>query len=174
MIVIPATLPTVLEALALHWQAQPAYERAPPAAVLAPGDSLQVRLQALALPTDFGSFYRGPAGEAWALPLYAIEEDFHFFTVAELRPCEEELLVISTTGAARERVRVTVFVDYRETSWEYRVIADPMGEGYRIGILAWPGEFKVITHSLATFLCLYMEDALVLYDHRNLYADSTR
>ena len=174
MVVIPATLPTVLEALALHWQAQPAYERAPPAAVLAPGESLQGRLQALALPADFGSFYRNAAGEARALPRYAIEEDFHFFTVAELRPCEQELLVISNTGAVKERVRVTVFVDYRETSWEYGVIADPTGEGYRIGMLAYPGEFKVITHSLATFLCLYLEDASALYDYQNPYSPNHR
>jgi hypothetical protein len=173
MIVIPATLPPVLEALALYWQAAPAYERARPAAELAPGESLEERLLALGLPADFEHFYRAPAGGARALPRYAMEEDFHFLTVAELHACEKDWLVVSGAGAAKEWARVTVFVDFMETSWEYGVMADPAG-GYRIGILAWPGEFKVITRSLATFLCLYLEDALVLYDHRNPYAPGPR
>jgi hypothetical protein len=168
MIVIPATLPLVLEALTLYWQAAPAYERAPPAAELAPGEAFEKRLLALGLPADFEHFYRAPVGGARALPLYAVEENFHFLTAAELRSCEQDWLVVSGAGAAKERARVTVFVDFMETSWEYGVMADPVG-GYRIGFLAWPGEFKVITRSLATFLCLYLEDAPVLYDHRNPY-----
>ena len=174
MIVIPAVLPTVLEAVSKYWRSQPTCAWACPAAELVAGETVEERLQALGLPSDFEQFYRNPAGGARDLPGYATEENFHFLTVAELRPCEQDVLVVSTSGAARERTRVTVFVDYRETSWEYGVIADPTGTGYRIGVLAYPGEFKVITHSLATFLCLYLEDASALYEFRNPYTPAHR
>ena len=74
------------------------------------------RLQALGLPSDFDQFYCDSTGGERALLWYAIEEDFHFLTVAELHRGERDLLVVSSTGAARERARITVFVDYMETS----------------------------------------------------------
>jgi hypothetical protein len=169
MIISPATLPTVLEAVFQYWRARPAYARTWPEAEAVASETTPAQLQSLGLPSDFEHFYCDPAGSVRALSGYAVEEDFHFLTVAELRPCEEELLVVSGTGAARERARITVFVDYRKTSWQYGVIADPTGAGYRIVVLAYPGEFKVITRLLATFLCLYLEDALALYGYQNPY-----
>lgn len=125
--------------------------------------------QGVTLPTDFVALYHRANGMAFTYPNGIESEEFYFLPVGELRSKQEELLVYSGRGVKRVTTTFTIFVDYMHRSWEYGFIPADSDTGYEIGILAIDGEFKVITTSLATFLNLYLEDAMVLYDYRNPY-----
>ena len=92
------------------------------------------------------------------------EKGFHFLSAEELRTEQRELVIDSMTGITTVSAEVTVFVDYMQWSWQYAFISNTATDEYQIGIMGNSNEFKVITSSLATFLSLYMENALVLYD----------
>lgn len=158
-----------LDALCQHWQAQS----------LLPAPDLTADVVALAkrngvsLPADFAALYQRANGMALTGYQDFDKEGFYFPPVEALRSEPQELLVCSgrgPEGVERVTTTLTMFVDYLHTSWDYGFIPAASGTGYEIGIRASLGEFKIITSSLATFLNLYMEDALVLYDYRNPFA----
>ena len=125
------------------------------------------------LPVDFISLYQCSNGMYIDLAKRYVDTDekgFLFFSVEELRTEPRELVIDSITGIKTVSTRVTVFVDYMQGSWQYAFIPNSMGDGYLIGIMPTQNKFRAITSSLATFLSLYMENALVLYDYGDLYA----
>lgn len=160
-----AILLATLDALQQHWQHQsilPALE--PTADVVA-----IAQRNGVSLPADFAALYQRANGMALTGYQDFDEEGFYFPPVEALRSEPQELLVYSGRGVDRVATTLTLFVDYMHTSWDYGFIPTASGTGYEIGIRPCLGEFKVITTSLATFLNLYLEDAMVLYDYRNPY-----
>lgn len=119
------------------------------------------------LPDDFVQLYRCSNGMHLNTEQYQDFDDnyFYFLCAEELRSERKELVIESMRGVETIATDVIVFVDYMHWSWQYGFVANPYGDGYLIGIMGTPNEFKVIISSLATFLNLYMEDAIVLYDH---------
>jgi hypothetical protein len=156
-------LSAVLEALADYWReqaifAQPDKSWNPQAVALANG---------VTLPNDFAQLYRCSNGMDLNCEPYQTtdKEGFYFLSAEELRVEQLELVIDSISGTETITTDVIPFFDYMHCSWQYAYIHNPSGDGYRIGIMATPNSFKVITSSLATFLSLYMEDAQVLYDY---------
>ena len=152
-----------LEALAEHWCNQ---------GILAIPDELWnpqavAHANGVTLPDDFAQLYRCSNGMKLNPDIYQdFDKDcFYFLSAGELRTEQRDLVIESMRGIQAITTGVTVFVDYMHWSWQYAFIANPAGEGYQIGIMASSNRFKLITSSLATFLSLYMEDALVLYDY---------
>jgi hypothetical protein len=161
-----AILLATLDALQQHWQHQsllPALEPTADVVTIA-------KRKGVWLPADFAALYQRANGMALTGYQNFDKNGFYFPPVEALRAEPQALLVYSGRGIERLTTTLTVFVDYLHTSWEYGFIPMASGTGYQIGIRPCLGEFKVITTSLATFLNLYLEDALILYDYRNPYA----
>lgn len=160
-----AILAATLDALQQHWQNQSLLPAPDPTA-----DVVAIaQRNSVTLPADFAAFYQRANGMALTYPNDFDAEGFYFPPVEALCSCPQELLIYSGRGVDQLTTMLTVFVDYMHTSWEYGFIPTASGTGYEIGIRPSRGEFKVITTSLATFLNLYLEDALVLYDYNNPY-----
>ncbi|WP_019948612.1 SMI1/KNR4 family protein [Hymenobacter aerophilus] len=160
-----AILLATLDQLMQHWQSRSLLPTTRPVNDV----EVMARQQGVTLPADFLALYQRSNGMAFTYPNGVESEEFYFLPVEDLRSKQEDLLVYSGRGAKQITTTVTVFVDYMHRSWEYGFITAESGPGYEIGIMAIGGEFKVITNSLATFLSLYLEDAMVLYDYRNPY-----
>lgn len=160
-----AILLATLDALHQHWRHQSLLPALKPTA-----DVVAIaKRNGVSLPADFSALYQCANGMALTGYRDFDEEGFYFPPVEALRCETQDLLVYSGRGVDRVATTLTVFVDYMHTSWDYGFIPTASGTGYEIGIRPCLGEFKVITTSLATFLNLYLEDALVLYDYRNPY-----
>jgi hypothetical protein len=161
-----AILLATLEALCQHWHGQSLLPTPDPTADVVAA----AKRNGVSLPADFAAFYQRANGMALTGLKDFDAAGFYFPPVEALRSEPQELLVCSGRGPGgveRVTTTLTVFVDFMHTSWDYGFIPAASGTGYEIGIRPNLGEFKVITTSLATFLNLYIEDALVLYDHRN-------
>ena len=119
------------------------------------------------LPPDFEQFYCLLNGMPDVFPHDMDSEGYAFWQIERLSAVQKEWVIITQETATIESVAATVFADYLISCWEFGFIADSIGDGYRIGIMAFGNEFKVISTSLAGFLKLYMKDADVLYDWKN-------
>ncbi|UOQ69481.1 hypothetical protein [Hymenobacter volaticus] len=126
------------------------------------------------LPADFVAFYSKANGTPELYP-EGVDENFcSFLPVEALQTEVQEWLVVTAKAATRQQARVTVFISFLHACWEYGVLTEDQGEGYRIGILPGANEFVVLTTSLATFLQWYVEDADVLYDSSHPFTELGR
>lgn len=112
------------------------------------------------LPQDFVDFYSELNGMEIFYPNESDEEGFLFYPLEALIPLSTEF----QNSKLKNKERFFLFAEYMHKSWWYgfEMINH---EDYVIGIVADKDSFQPITHSLADFIKLYIDDTPKLYDY---------